>query len=144
MKCSGLTCGRQTDIVRQNKNDVNITMGLFIRWNYCEEPDCMSNGGSGGLVAWCSDDTNTPKDFYEVYNENDYKNCVNIKDRCSIYKCPFRPQGNGVTGFVVRPVIDNLPKIRYFVSKSMCKKGLKVQIKTCEDPKDCFCFDCQI
>ena len=115
-------------------------MGIFIRWNYCEQPGCMSNGSSGGLVAWCLEDT--PKDIYEVYTENDYKNCANIKDRISHWL--IKPQGNGVTGFVVRPAIDNSPKIRYFVSKSMCTKGLKVQIKTCEDPKDCFCFKCSI
>ena len=116
-------------------------MGLFIRWNACEQPDCIANGGAGGLVAWCLKDT--PQDIYEVSNENDYKNCININNQIPPYL--FISQGNGVTGFILRPTIDKtLPKIRYFVSKSMCKKGLKVQIKTCEDPKDCFCFDCQI
>lgn len=72
------------------------------------------------VVSWCSEQVT---DIYEVKTFDDFQTCSNIPNEPVAF--PAYDNG-GVEGFIVGVETGER---RYFVSKSLCKEGMKVQIE---------------
>merc|ERR1712227_246380 len=115
---SYVKCNKKGLPVKVDQDPNVIVLPWNLKWIRENGDDFMIFYGQFAVVAWCSG-KNTETDIYEVYSYEDFKHCTNHSDYPVHYS-----QDNDVEGFIVRPRTS--PLVRYFVSKSKCKSGLKL------------------
>ena len=71
------------------------------------------------MIAWCN---GYLMDIYEVFNEEDFQNCINLSEHPTHYSNDY-----DIEGFVLRQPTMGI-QTRGFVSKTRCKDGFKVKV----------------
>ena len=111
------------DTLRQNNNLINVYVRITLIALKGSLFQYFSRKKSTAMVAWCKEVD--ARDIVEVSTEADFTECRNLPSSPVL----LGTEG-GLDGFLVR----RGQRPRYFVSRDLCREGLKIKIDF--DPTD--------